>query len=272
MAANAADQVLPNPLYAEVRAFLAEQEAYEIRNRRPAHLTIAQKKALVTLRPPVPAGPPPVGSAVVLSSILLVLNGTISAEASTGIEKSIPSRKIASHPQDASPQVNIVDNTQMAQTPIKSTTTVEETNEVLEQVKQYSNPNQRNNNSQSQVTSVSQLSDVQPTDWAFQALQSLVERYGVIAGYPDGTFRGNRALTRYEFAAGLNAALDRINELIAAGTADLITRDNLATLQKLQQEFAAELTTLRGRIDSLEAYTAELFQCVLPATRCEGDT
>ncbi|OWY66980.1 hypothetical protein B7486_33615 [cyanobacterium TDX16] len=48
-----------------------------------------------------------------------------------------------------------------------------------------------------QVTSVSQLSDVQPTDWAFQALQSLVERYGCIAGYPDGTYRGNRALTRY---------------------------------------------------------------------------
>jgi uncharacterized protein involved in exopolysaccharide biosynthesis len=36
-----------------------------------------------------------------------------------------------------------------------------------------------------QVTSVTQLSDVRPTDWAFQALQSLVERYGCIAGYPD---------------------------------------------------------------------------------------
>ncbi|WP_445244731.1 S-layer homology domain-containing protein, partial [Microcoleus sp. OTE_8_concoct_300] len=47
-----------------------------------------------------------------------------------------------------------------------------------------------------QVTSVSQLSDVRPTDWAFGALQSLVERYGCIAGYPDGTFRGNRAMTR----------------------------------------------------------------------------
>ncbi|HEY9301337.1 MAG TPA: iron uptake porin, partial [Phormidium sp.] len=56
-----------------------------------------------------------------------------------------------------------------------------------------------------QVTSVSQLSDVQPTDWAFQALQSLVERYGCIEGYPDRTYRGNRAITRYEFAAGLNA-------------------------------------------------------------------
>src|SRR5690242_14534259 len=41
-----------------------------------------------------------------------------------------------------------------------------------------------------QITSVSQLSDVQPTDWAFVALQSLVERYGCIAGYPDNTYRG----------------------------------------------------------------------------------
>jgi len=74
----------------------------------------------------------------------------------------------------------------------------------LDQVNKYSNEG-KNGNSQAQVTSVSQFSDVQPTDWAFQALQSLVERYGCIAGYPNGTYRGNRALTRYEFAAGLNA-------------------------------------------------------------------
>jgi hypothetical protein len=109
-----------------------------------------------------------------------------------------------------------------------------------------------------QVTSVSQLSDVQPTDWAFQALQSLVERYGCIAGYPNQTYRGNRALTRYEFAAGLNACLDRVNELIATATADLVTREDLATLQRLQENFAAELATLRGRVDALEARTAEL--------------
>lgn len=110
----------------------------------------------------------------------------------------------------------------------------------------------------SQVTSVSQLSDVQPTDWAFQALQSLVERYGCIAGYPNGTYRGNRAMTRYEFAAGLNACLDRVNELIATATADLVTKQDLATLQKLREEFAAELATLRGRVDALEARAAEL--------------
>ncbi len=47
------------------------------------------------------------------------------------------------------------------------------------------------------VTSVSQLSDVKPTDWAFTALQSLVERYGCIAGYPDSTFRGRQATTPF---------------------------------------------------------------------------
>jgi hypothetical protein len=109
-----------------------------------------------------------------------------------------------------------------------------------------------------QVTSVSQLSDVKPTDWAFQALQSLVERYGCIVGYPDRTYRGNRALTRYEFAAGLNACMDRVNELIAAATADLVKKEDLATLQKLQEEFAAELATLRGRVDVLETKTATL--------------
>lgn len=117
---------------------------------------------------------------------------------------------------------------------------------------------QQTDDNMGQVTSVSQFSDVQPTDWAFQALQSLVERYGCIAGYPNGTYRGNRAMTRYEFAAGLNACLDRVNELIATATADVVKKEDLATLQRLQEEFAAELATLRGRVDALEARTAQL--------------
>jgi Carbohydrate-selective porin, OprB family/S-layer homology domain len=124
------------------------------------------------------------------------------------------------------------------------------------EVTQTKNPQQ--DKQIAQVTSVSQLSDVQPTDWAFQALQSLVERYGCIAGYPNGTYRGNRAMTRYEFAAGLNACLDRVNELIATATTDLVRKEDLGTLQRLQEEFAAELATLRGRVDALEARTAEL--------------
>jgi hypothetical protein len=97
-----------------------------------------------------------------------------------------------------------------------------------------------------QVTSVSQLSDVQPTDWAFQALQSLVERYGCIAGYPNGTFRGNRSATRYEMAAALNACLDQISDRFAS-------KADLDAVKALQDEFAAELATLRGRVDGLEA-------------------
>ncbi|AFY71680.1 Carbohydrate-selective porin OprB [Thalassoporum mexicanum PCC 7367] len=127
------------------------------------------------------------------------------------------------------------------------------------------------------VTSVSQLSDVQPTDWAFTALQSLVERYGCIAGYDvpgtspspivprlkqvdgsDRVYRGQQAITRYEFAAGLNACLDKINDIISSGLADKVSQEDLAALQRLQEEFAAELAALRGRVDVLEATTARL--------------
>ncbi|PZO36483.1 MAG: porin [Pseudanabaena frigida] len=121
------------------------------------------------------------------------------------------------------------------------------------------------------VTSVSQLSDVRPTDWAFTALQSLVERYGCIAGYPDRTFRGKQATSRYEFAAGLNACLDKINEIISAGLADKVSKEDLATLQKLQEEFAAELATLRGRVDALDSKTAKLeAQQFSPTTKLDG--
>jgi len=93
------------------------------------------------------------------------------------------------------------------------------------------------------VTSVSQLSDVKPTDWAFTALQSLVERYGCIAGYPDSTFRGSKSLARYEFAAGLNACLDKINEIISAGLADKVSKEDLL-------HFVVALMRLMRRLQS----------------------
>ncbi|MEM8809588.1 MAG: iron uptake porin [Cyanobacteria bacterium P01_G01_bin.38] len=102
-----------------------------------------------------------------------------------------------------------------------------------------------------QVTSVSELDDVRPTDWAFTALARLVEDYGCIEGYPDRTFRGNRAMSRYEFAAGLNACLDVIT--FTPG----YTQD-LETIQRLQAEFAVELAEVRDRIDPLEADVTEL--------------
>lgn len=109
-----------------------------------------------------------------------------------------------------------------------------------------------------QLTTVNQLSDVQPTDWAFQALQSLVERYDCLAGYSDGTFRGNRAMTRSEFAAGLNACLERINQFIATATPDLVPTVDRQTLTTLQENFAAELASLRGRVEALDTRTTTL--------------
>jgi hypothetical protein len=109
-----------------------------------------------------------------------------------------------------------------------------------------------------QVTSVSQLSDVRPTDWSYQALQSLVERYGCIAGYPDKTYRGNRALSRYEFAAGLNACLEQVNGLIGSATENAAKASDLATIRKLQSDFSSELTVLNSRVDTLESKTTQL--------------
>lgn len=127
--------------------------------------------------------------------------------------------------------------------------------DVLQQIDNYNN--QGNSNSLNQVNSVFQLRDVSPDDWAFEALRNLVERYGCIAGYPDGTFRGNRAMTRYEFAAGLNACLQQIERLIANQSGE-VTQEDLETLQRLTQEFEAELATLGTRVDNLEGRVAVL--------------
>ncbi|HEY9833422.1 MAG TPA: iron uptake porin, partial [Stenomitos sp.] len=128
--------------------------------------------------------------------------------------------------------------------------------DVLNQINRYSREG-NNAASQDQVTNVSQLSDVRPTDWAYEALRSLVERYGCIAGYPDGTFRGNRAMTRYEFAAGLNACLQQIERQLGQ-SGDYATKADLETLQRLVDEFRTELATLGTRVDQLEGRVAFL--------------
>ncbi len=100
-------------------------------------------------------------------------------------------------------------------------------------------------NSKAQVTSVSSLSDISPSDWSYQAIQSLSEQYGCIAGYPNGTFKGNRSATRFEVAAVLNACLDQIGDRFAS-------KADLDVVKALQDEFATELATLRGRVEDLE--------------------
>lgn len=99
------------------------------------------------------------------------------------------------------------------------------------------------------VPSVSQLSDVKPTDWAFQALQSLVQRY------PNKTFQGNRAMSRYEFATALNAFLTSLQQHIKTQKID---REDLVIVKRLQTEFSAELGMLNLRAYSLETRVAEL--------------
>jgi hypothetical protein len=113
---------------------------------------------------------------------------------------------------------------------------------------------------QNQVTSVTQLSDVKPTDWAYQALSNLVEKYGCVAGYPNGTYKGQQAMTRYEAAALLNACLDRVTE---------ITDE----IQRLQQDFAKELAVIKGRVDGLEKKVGKLEATQFSTTtKLQGDT
>ena len=110
--------------------------------------------------------------------------------------------------------------------------------------------------SMSQVTNVNQLRDVSPADWAYEALRSLVDRYGCIVGYPDQTYKGNNSLSRYEFAAGLNSCLNQIERLIASSEA--VAAEDIETINRLIQEFEAELATIAGRVDSLEGRVAFL--------------
>jgi len=101
------------------------------------------------------------------------------------------------------------------------------------------------------VTSVTDFSDVEPTDWAYEALQFLIEEYSCLTGYPDQTFRGDRGMSRFEFAAALAACLESFIETS-------IPLADLPAIQRLQEEFATELAMLRDRVDSLEDRTAIL--------------
>ncbi|OUC15652.1 MAG: hypothetical protein B0A82_05645 [Alkalinema sp. CACIAM 70d] len=106
----------------------------------------------------------------------------------------------------------------------------------------------------SQLPLVSELSDIQPSDWAYKAVKTLVERYGIVVGYPDGTFRGNRPINRYEFAAILSQLRDRIEQFIEesqneGALGDLVTVKNL---QRVYQEAAEDLKNrLTNQIEPL---------------------
>jgi porin len=102
------------------------------------------------------------------------------------------------------------------------------------------------------VTPEQQRSEVQPTEWSFQAVRSLIDRYGCITTYPnDFTASIDHVLTRYEFATGLNNCLTRMNELSASSSTVSIRPEDLNILRRLQQEFATELARIRERTNTI---------------------
>ena len=86
------------------------------------------------------------------------------------------------------------------------------------------------------------FSDVSPDDWAYQAVYDLFDQ-GVVEGYPDGTFKGERNMTRYELAQVIARLMAREDQLNA---------EQKATLDKLAGEYADELANLGVRVSNLE--------------------
>lgn len=105
-----------------------------------------------------------------------------------------------------------------------------------------------------QVTNVSQLRDVQPTEWSYQAISNLVDRYGCVAGFPNGTFQPGQPATRAQLAALTNACLDRISEFQSAADAQLAAA--------LRAEFAKEIGATNARVTALETAAAQKAQGV----------
>ncbi|NEO85907.1 MAG: iron uptake porin [Spirulina sp. SIO3F2] len=109
-----------------------------------------------------------------------------------------------------------------------------------------------------QQSGAGQFGDVSPEDWAYQALDDLTRRYDCLKGYPDGTYRGERSLSRDELAAALNSCLQRVEQILAGVTSDHIRQEDWKQIQALQQEFSSSFVALKNRIDALESRIAAL--------------
>ena len=96
------------------------------------------------------------------------------------------------------------------------------------------------------VVAVNELSDVEGDEWAYKAVQELVEKYDVLEGYPDGTFKGKKPSTRFELAAAVYDLATYFSDEIA------VDRDDLSKLAKLLDEFSSDIKAIQGRVEQLE--------------------
>ncbi|MDY6938946.1 MAG: iron uptake porin [Cyanobacteriota bacterium] len=101
-----------------------------------------------------------------------------------------------------------------------------------------------------QLPKVDRLSNIQPTDWAYQALQQLIERYGCVSGDIEHLEIGRRALTRYEYAIALNACFGQLRWELSNAP---LTPEELEVLERLQTDFAVELERFGDRVASLNS-------------------
>ncbi len=112
------------------------------------------------------------------------------------------------------------------------------------------------------------FTDITPNHWAYKAIKKMAEEYGVMGGFPDGTFRGNRNLTRYEAAAMLKKLMDKVEELIAKSSKPVYATK--AELDKLKKEFTHELEELNSEVKKLQKDQQDL-QKDLDETKDEID-
>ncbi len=102
-----------------------------------------------------------------------------------------------------------------------------------------------------QITQVHRLRDVSPKDWSYEALRSLAERYGCITGFPAQIYQGNQPLSRYEFAAGFNSCLEKIESLISSS--NRVNREDIEIINRLAQDFSQEIAVLSSKVDNLDS-------------------
>jgi S-layer homology domain len=74
---------------------------------------------------------------------------------------------------------------------------------------------------------------------------------GCLIGYSDGTFRGDRAMTRYEFAAALAGCLNQIEQGLPNNAGGWATKSDLENLIQKQQQLNQQLLELDGRVEPL---------------------